>query len=260
MYRFGALADRLFGLDANNILNNYTDIRPGRPTVVEHRHPNDDLRTPYNRATAAPVSKIQALTLLAAEQQTRDYYMNVGPMFADTLARQLYAEIASIEEQHVTQYESIIDPEETWLEKWLMHEAVEVWNYASCAAWEQDARIKAIWQRFTDYELGHLHFVMELFQRLEKRDPFEILPQSLPEPVEYRQHRKFVRNVLDAEVDLRTVGAEFVDGNVVPESAETLNYRRDLNASGSPSEAICAGYVWRPGTELTHDMMQGRAK
>ena len=28
--------------------------------------------------------------------------------FADPLARQLYAEIASIEEQHVTQYESII--------------------------------------------------------------------------------------------------------------------------------------------------------
>lgn len=31
-------------------------------------------------------------------------------MFADPIACQLYAEIASIEEQHVTQYESIIDP------------------------------------------------------------------------------------------------------------------------------------------------------
>ena len=30
---------------------------------------------------------------------------------------------------HVTQYESIIEPEETRLEKWLLHEAAEVYNY-----------------------------------------------------------------------------------------------------------------------------------
>src|SRR5437868_13095244 len=41
---------------------------------------------------------------------------------------QLYAEIASIEEQHVTQYESIIDPDQTWLEQWLIHEATEVYT------------------------------------------------------------------------------------------------------------------------------------
>lgn len=42
--------------------------------------------------------------------------MTVRPMFSDPLARQLYAEVAAIEEQHVTQYESIIDPNESWLE------------------------------------------------------------------------------------------------------------------------------------------------
>ena len=94
---------------------------------------------------------------MAAEQQTHDYYMNIGPLFADPVARQLYAEIASIEEQHVTQYESIIDPDETWLEKWLLHEASEVYNYYSCVQQETNPRIKAIWERFLDYELGHLH-------------------------------------------------------------------------------------------------------
>ena len=53
------------------------------------------------------------MTLVAAEQQTHDYYMNIGPLFADPLARQLYAEIASIEEQHVTHYESLLDPEQS---------------------------------------------------------------------------------------------------------------------------------------------------
>src|SRR3954469_7060668 len=129
MYRYSALMDRVEGKDANNILQSYTDILPGRPTVDEHRHPEHDLKAPYDRRTAAPLSKLHALTIMSGEQQTHNFYMNVGPMYADPVARQLYAEIASIEEQHVTQYESIIDPQESWLEKWVMHEACEVYNY-----------------------------------------------------------------------------------------------------------------------------------
>ena len=157
------------------------------------RNPADDLREPYDRRRAAPLTKLNALTIMAGEHQTHDYYMNIGPMFADPLARQLYAEIASIEEQHVTQYESIIDPTETWMEKWLLHEANEVYNYYSCAAQEDNPRIKAIWERFLDYELGHLHIVRELFKKIDKRDPAEVLPKTLPEPIPYRSQRQFVR-------------------------------------------------------------------
>jgi hypothetical protein len=132
MYRYSALLDRLEGKDANNILQSYTDILPGRPTIEEHRAPEDDLRRHYDRMSADPLSKMHALTILSGEQQTHNFYMNVGPTYADPVARQLYAEIAHIEEQHITHYESIIDPNETWMEKWLMHEACEVYNYYSC--------------------------------------------------------------------------------------------------------------------------------
>ena len=37
MYRYSALMDRVEGKDANNLLQSYTDVRPGRPTSVEHR-------------------------------------------------------------------------------------------------------------------------------------------------------------------------------------------------------------------------------
>ncbi|HUQ24352.1 MAG TPA: hypothetical protein VM140_01690, partial [Burkholderiales bacterium] len=182
MYRYSALLDRLEGKDANNILQSYTDILPGRPTIEEHRYPLDNLRRPYNRKTAAPLSKLHALTIMAGEQQTHNFYMNVGPMYADPVARQLYAEIASIEEQHVTQYESIMDPDESWMEKWVLHEACEVYNYYGAMEQESNPRIRAIWERFLDYELGHLNLVMELFKKHEKRDPAEILPQTLPAP------------------------------------------------------------------------------
>jgi rubrerythrin len=248
MYRYSALLDRLEGKDANNILQSYTDILPGRPTIDEHRAPLDDLRKPYNRKKAAPLSKMHALTIMAAEQQTHNFYMNIGPMYADPVARQLYAEIASIEEQHVTQYESIIDPEESWLEKLVLHEAGEVYNYYGCMEQETNPRIKAIWERFVDYELGHLHMALQLFKKHEKRDPEEILPAELPERIPFASQREFVRETLAGEVDLRANGSEIVPKD--KESEASLAYRKAVNADGSPSETVSAGYKWAPGSEL----------
>jgi rubrerythrin len=253
LYRYSALLDRLEGKDANNILQCYSDIMPGRPTVEEHRHPADDLRDHYDKLTAAPLTKLNSLTIMAGEHQTHDYYMNVGPIFADPLARQLYAEIASIEEQHVTQYESIIDPTETWMEKWLLHEATEVYNYYSCAEQEDNPRIKAIWERFLDYELGHLHFVMDLFKKIERRDSAEVLPRTLPEPIAYKSQREFVRRVLRDEVNFRANGKEIIS-NKNQEPQRSLEYRKQMNSEGSPTQTVAAGYQWAPGTELSRKM------
>jgi hypothetical protein len=248
MYRYAALMDRVEGKDANTLVQSYSDILPGRPTSIEHRYPLDDLRRPYNRTQAAFLTKLHALTIMAGEHQTHDYYMTIGPMFADPLARQLYAEIASIEEQHVTQYESIIDTTETWLEKWLLHEANEVYNYYSCVEYEQNPHIKQIWERFLDYELGHLRFVADLFENTEKRDAAEVLEQACPAPIRYASHRAFVRDVLRQEVHLSAVGSAFVDRD--QESEETRDYRTHMNAEGSPSDTVAASYIWTPGTEL----------
>jgi rubrerythrin len=185
---------------------------------------------------------------MAGEHQTHDYYMHVGPLYADPVARQLYAEIASIEEQHVTQYESIIDPQESWLEKWVLHELAEVYNYHGCMQQEVNPRIKAIWERFLDYELGHLHLALELFKKHERRDPAEILPETLPDPIPIASQREFVRETLAGEVDLRANGTE-----IVPKAREgkaSIAYRKQMNAEGSPSETVSAGYKWAPGSEL----------
>jgi len=249
MYRYSALMDRVEGKDANNILQSYTDIIPGRPLEEEHREPEDDLRNHYDRKTADPITKLHALTLVGGEYQTHDYYMNIGPTFTDPTARQLYAEIASIEEQHVTQYESIIDPNESWVEKWLLHEANEVYNYYSCVESETNNRIRAIWERFLDYELGHLQIAMEWFKRLENRDPAEVLPETIPSPIEYVSNREFVRQTLRNEVNLRTKGPNFVP--LEDEGKGSIEYRRHMNSEGSPARIVTAGYIWTPGGELT---------
>ena len=135
VYRFGLLEDfdHLYRFSALS-----TGSKAGRqqhPAKL-HRHPARSAHRggaprPPGRpaqalrpAKAAPLTKLHALTL-AGEHQTHDYYMNHRPVVRRSVARQLYAEIASIEEQHVTQYESMLDPPESWLEKWLLHEATK---------------------------------------------------------------------------------------------------------------------------------------
>lgn len=251
MYRYTALLDRLEGKDSNNILQSYTDVLPGRPTLDHHRAPEDEIREPYDKKKADPLTKMNALTIMSAEQQTWNYYMNIGPLFSDPVARQLYAEIASIEEQHVTQYESIIDPSETWLEKLLLHKANEVYNYYGCVQAETNPRIKAIWEKFLDFELGQFQEVLKLFKEVERRDPAEVLPAQLPEPFSYESQREFVREVLRNEVNFRARGTQILN-SPDDESIATKIYRQRLHADGIPSEIVSLNYIWTPGGELSH--------
>lgn len=250
LYRFSALLDRLEGKDANTLLQGCTEVRPGRPTAEQHRAPEDDIRDHYDRATAEPLTKIHALLITAAETQVRNYYLNIGPMFADPAARMLYAEIATIEDQHATQFGCLEDPSETPLEKWLLSQCMEVYAYYSCMQQEKNRRVKEIWQRFTDYELGQLHFVMNLFRVFEKRDPAEVLPATLPDPVDFDGHREFIRETLGKETDLRARGASFIRKEAEGPAFPSLRYRGRVNAAGSPSTLVAVGYAWTPGTEL----------
>lgn len=248
LYRYSALLDRLQGKDANNITQGYTDIVPGRPTIAQHRSPEHDLLDPYAR-NAALASKLHAITLTAGEYQTHDYYLHYGPSFADPLARQLYAEIASIEAQHITHYGSMINPDESPLEKLLLHEATEVWNYHNCLQQETNPHVKALWEEFLDYELGHFSAVCKLFENAERRDAAEVVGNGkLPEMIQFKSHRDFVRKVLDEETQLRKDGTEFVEEQNEGESS--LAYRERMNADGSPSSTASADYHWVPGTEL----------
>lgn len=252
LYRYSALLDRLEGKDANNILQTYTDIMPGRPTHFQHRDPGDDLRDHYDRKSAQPLTKLNVCTLFNSEYQTRNYYMNIGPSYPDPVARGLYAEISLIEEQHITQYGSLMDPDESWLEKWLIFEAAEVYNYYSCMQYEGNPRIKKIWERCLDYELGHLQEVMRLFKDVERRDPAEILPAEIPDPINYESHREFVRQTLAQEVDYTADGHRIVPKDQVPSGNRSDQYRDHLNKDGSFTDIVAQDYTWRPGTEVAN--------
>jgi hypothetical protein len=254
LYRYSALLDRLEGKDANNITQGYTDIVPGRPTLVHHRAPEDDLLDCYSQ-DAALATKLHAITLTGGEYQTHDYYMNIGPVFADPVARMLYAEIASVESQHIVHYGSMLNPDESPLEKLLLQQVNEVWNYQACAEQETNPRVKALWERFLDYELGHVQLAMQLLKDVEGRDPAQLLGDGkLPPRIEFKSQRDFLRSTL-TEVPMRKDGTRFVEED--DESVASLALRNHMNSQGSASQAVSGGYQWTPGTELNRTTAGG---
>jgi hypothetical protein len=211
LYRYANLYELLEGKQADAVVDQLTEVMPGRPTVREHRHPFDDLRLHFDKHTVDPLSRLHALTLVAAEQQTMNFYMTIGNRYMEPIARQLYQEIGMIEEQHVTQYESLLDPAESWFEQLVHHEFNEVYLYHSFAAQESDPKVKALWELHLGMEIEQLKVACDLMQRYDGRDPEEILPPGLPEnPVLFEPNKEYVRTVLAEQEDLNALGQGFV--------------------------------------------------
>jgi hypothetical protein len=239
LYRYANLYDLLDGGDAAELTGHLTEITPGRPTVAEHRHPHDDLRGHFETHAVDPLSRMHVMTIIAAEQQTMNFYMNHGTDWIEPIARGLYAEIALIEEQHVTHYESLLDPLDSWLKQLVFHEYNEVYLYWSMLQDEEDRRIKALWELHLDMELGQLQVACDLLRRYEGIEPAELLPPELPAtPVTFEPNKDYVRRVLAAQVDLATDGLTYIRGADLPGNHRSRRYRAVVNAGGAPSELV----------------------
>ena len=83
-------------------------------------------------STSSIVTRLNVSIITAAEQQTMNYYMNIAGFYESDIGRKIYQEIGLVEEEHVTQYESLLDPNMSWLENLLCHEYTECYLYYSC--------------------------------------------------------------------------------------------------------------------------------
>ena len=259
LYRYANLYELLQGGHADAITQHLTEITPGRPTILEHRHPHDDVRRHYETHAVDPLSRMHVMTITAAEQQTMNFYMNHGTDWIEPIARGLYAEISLIEEQHVTHYESLLDPLDSWIAQWVFHEYNEVYLYWSMLQQESDRRIKAIWELHCDMEIGQLQVACDFMRRLEGREPADLLPPSLPEvPVTFEPNKDYVRQILAGQVDLRADGTTYVDLADLPASHRYFEYQETVNAGGAPSEQVIeenrarSGHEYRDETEGPH--------
>jgi hypothetical protein len=254
LYRYSELLDFLEGQDPESIIQGKTEIYPGRPTEAHHNDPEQMLLRHYEKNRALPLSKLHTLTLLSGEQQTYLYYKEHGNYYGNRIARELYAEIGEVEEHHVTFYESLLDPTETPLQRQVMHELMEVYNYFHCFEQEVDPRIKSIWETFLHMELGQLQEWGRMLYKYEGIEPNVLFGDEMTVDFRFQENKEYIANVLARQKNLRTSDGLWVPMEQVP--ATSAAYQQLVNADGVPSEMISdegdrqEKPIERPGDEL----------
>ena len=206
------------------------EITPGRPTIAHHRHPIDSVRAPRNAKTADIRTTLGALILTAGEQQTMNYYMNLGNTQPEGVARDLYLEIGMVEEEHVTHYGALLDPSCTWLENLLLREYMETYLYYSFYETEVDPYVKKIWERNFEQEVAHLHKAAELLQKREGMEWQQLIPSGeFPELLDFHPTKDYVREVLAEQATLTAREEEFVEVDDLPNDFRFFTWNAQVN-------------------------------
>ena len=168
-----------------------------------------------------------------------NYYMNIAQWYKNDLGRKLYAEIAMIEEAHVSQYESLKDPTRSWLEQWVMHEYCECWLYYSAAQDESDENIRKIWNEHFKMEVTHLKTAAKLLKKYENKT-FESVcgTGEFPELLKLGGNKDYIRKVLAETVTLTADNtqqkADYKDVKKIPDGHRYFDYQKYL--AGDPEK------------------------
>ena len=242
LYRFSNLMMLdVKGADPEFLVGKFTEIMPGRPTIAHHRYPMDNVKKAMNAQKSNLYSKLVAGIITAAEQQTMNYYMNISQWYKNDLGRKLYAEIGMVEEEHVTQYESLKDPNCTWLEQWVMHEYTEAYLYYSAYVEETDKNIKNIWAHFYEMECAHLKIACRLFEKFENGKISSVIGSGeFPTLLKHGTNKQYVREVLERTVLLTGDRQNYIDVMKLKDNADFFMYQNELilNEETVPSHAV----------------------
>lgn len=252
LYRYANLLETDMGEHAEKYVGSYTEIMPGRPTVAHPRHPYDTIKHHIVNKTADPITKCDVSIITAAEQQTMNYYMNLGAFYKHKVGREIYSEIAMVEEDHVTQYGSLIDPTATPLECQLMHEYIECYLYYSMQHNEVDENIKKIWAMLYEQELAHLHEVLRLLRKYEKKDWKDVIPNGeFPELLKFTSQKDYIREILAKTVSNTGNRESYINIKKLPENADFFIYQNKFikNAERMPSHIVIADHIKKFGKD-----------
>lgn len=230
LYRYANLLEMEQGIYAEWLVGRYTEIMPGRPTISHHRFPMDNVKRNIDAKYSDVQTVLNTMIITAAEQQTMNYYMNVTAFASSDLGRRLYEEIALVEEEHVTQYESLMDPNSTWLEMLLWHEYCECYLYWSAYMTETDAYVKNLWEENLSFEISHLHKAVELLKKYEGKDWQEVIPDGeFPAPICLHENIDYVRKILNDTVQFTSDRENYVKVKDLPDKADFFRYQDIVN-------------------------------
>jgi len=258
LYRYANLMSLDSDTPAESLVKSYVDITPGRPTIAEHRYPMDSPKYHVDFKKADIRTKLNTLIITAAEQQTMNFYMNIGNSYYTDLGRQLYQEIAMIEEQHVTHYGSLLDPNCTWLESLLLHEYMECYLYYSFYMDELDPNVKSVWELHLEQEIAHLHKAAKLLKKYEKKNWRQFVPETFPKLLQFHDTRDYVRSVLANQIELTTQKEKYVPVQELIQSSKFFFYQNKVNndIKRVPSHVVIQKHIDQRQTDYRAEAKQ----
>ena len=229
LYRYANMLESDMGAHAEDYVGDYTEIMPARPTVAHHRHPYDSIKNHIVNKNADPFDKCAVNIITAAEQQTMNYYMNLGQFYKTQRGREIYAEIAMVEEQHVTHYGSLIDPSASWFEMCLMHEYIECYLYYSMLCDESEPNVKKVWEMLLEQEIAHLHASAKNLRKYEKKEWQEVIPDgAFPELISFKSNKNYIRNILKDTVTNTALREGYIDVSKLDEKSDFYKYQKKV--------------------------------
>jgi len=259
LYRYADFLDMEEGVRAETLVGGYTEIMPARPTIAHHRYPFDSIKRPIDAKTADPQTKLCVGIITAAEQQTMNYYMNVCAAYPNTPGRALYREIGMIEEQHVSQYGSLMDVSCTWLENLLMHQYTECYLYWSCCETETCEDIRRVWEHMLQIEISHLHEAAKLLMMEEKKEYQQVIGEgTFPAPLRLESNIDHVRSVLADTVQLTSCRESYTFVEKLEHDADFFRYQNIVNANVDDvaSHDVINRYIRAYGQDYRFELAQ----
>ena len=232
LYRYADLLEMDEGVHAEDLVGRYTEIMPARPTIAHHRWPADSVKAPIQGKKAALATKLHVNIITAAEQQTMNYYMNLGNFYPTDRGRKLYTEIGMVEEQHVTHYGSLLDVKCSWLENLLMHEYTECYLYYSAFETETCPGVKKIWELHLEQEIAHLHHAARLLETYEGKQWQQVIPDgNFPDLLDLGPNVEYIRDVLARTVTLTAQGEGYAPVEELDAGDDFFRYQEMVNTS-----------------------------
>lgn len=257
LYRYSDLLQMTQSIAAERLVGRYTEIMPARPTISHHRYPIDNVRRSINSKTAEKFTVLSTMIITAAEQQTMNYYMNVTNLAPNEMSRRLYEEIALVEEEHVTQYEDLMDSDSTWFEMLLWHEYAECYLYWSCFETETDKYIKCLWEQNLQIEIAHLHKAAELLKKYECKEWQEVIQDGeFPAPLSLHENIRYVRDVLGTTAQFTSVLEDYENVDMLPTDADFFRYQAKINPITTivPSHNVIDAHIRRYGKDYRFEI------
>ena len=177
--------------------------------------------------------------------------MNLGNTYANDLGRLLYMEIAMIEEEHVSQYGSLLDPNSTWLENLLLHEYMECYLYYSFYQDELDKNIKSIWEMHLHQEIAHLHKAAQLLAKYENKQWEQFIPGPFPKLLQFHDTRDYVRQILAEQIELTADKETLKNVHDLPDNHTFFRYQEKVNhdVDSVPSHAVINRHIEMNGED-----------